>query len=102
MCVRRAEFIAEPRKHAARFEKVHYTNPAACSACPLRVRCTTTADRRQVTRLENEAVLDRVAARLKARPWVLDRRREVVEHPFGSIKQWGASKTLKRELVIWN
>jgi len=28
-----------------------------------------------------------VAARLKARPWVLDRRREVVEHPFGSIKQ---------------
>jgi hypothetical protein len=51
------------------------------------VRCTTTADRRQVTRLENEAVLDRVAARLKARPWVLDRRREVVEHPFGSIKQ---------------
>jgi hypothetical protein len=29
-----------------------------------------------------------VAARLKARPDILDRRREVVEHPFGSIKQW--------------
>jgi len=27
-------------------------------------------------------------ARLKARPEILDRRREVVEHPFGSIKQW--------------
>ena len=63
-------------------KRFHYTNPAACSACPLRVRCITTADRRQVTRLENEAVLDRVAARLKARPWVLDRRREVVEYPF--------------------
>ena len=25
---------------------------------------------------------------LKARPEILDRRREVVEHPFGSIKQW--------------
>ena len=49
-------------------KRFHYTNPAACSPCPLRVRCTTTADRRQVTRLENEAVLDRVAARLKARP----------------------------------
>jgi hypothetical protein len=24
----------------------------------------------------------------KARPEILDRRREVVEHPFGSIKQW--------------
>jgi len=38
--------------------------------------------------LENEAVLDRMAERLKARPELLDRRRETVEHPFGSIKQW--------------
>jgi hypothetical protein len=37
---------------------------------------------------ENEAVLDRMATRLKARPEILDRRRETVEHPFGSIKQW--------------
>jgi hypothetical protein len=29
-----------------------------------------------------------MAARLKARPDILDRRRETVEHPFGSIKQW--------------
>ncbi len=43
---------------------------------------------RRVSRLENEAVLDRMAARLKARPEILDRRRETVEHPFGSIKQW--------------
>jgi transposase len=33
-------------------------------------------------------VLDRMAARLKARPDILARRRETVEHPFGSIKQW--------------
>jgi hypothetical protein len=25
---------------------------------------------------------------VKARPELLDRRREIVEHPFGSIKQW--------------
>jgi len=41
-----------------------------------------------VSRLENEAVLDRVTARLAARPGILDQRRELVEHPFGSIKQW--------------
>ena len=29
-----------------------------------------------------------MAERLKARPELLDRRRETVEHPFGSIKQW--------------
>ena len=38
--------------------------------------------------MENGAVLDRMAARLKARPEVLERRRDSVEHPFGSIKQW--------------
>jgi transposase len=67
-------------------KKIDYSNPVACPACPLRSRCTT--DRRRVSRLENEAVLDRMAARLKARPEILDRRREIVEHPFGSIKQW--------------
>jgi hypothetical protein len=41
-----------------------------------------------VSRFENEDALDRVAERLKARLQILDRRREIVEHPFGSIKQW--------------
>jgi transposase len=67
-------------------KKIDYSNPAACPTCSLRSRCTTNL--RRVSRLENEAVLDRMAARLKARPNILDRRREMVEHPFGSIKQW--------------
>ena len=67
-------------------ERTDYGNPKACRACPLRARCTN--DARSVFRLENEDVLDRMAQRLKARPAILDRRREVVEHPFGSIKQW--------------
>ena len=29
-----------------------------------------------------------MSARLATRPGVLDQRRETVEHPFGSIKQW--------------
>ena len=29
-----------------------------------------------------------MAQRLAARPDILDRRREIVEHPFGTIKQW--------------
>ena len=67
-------------------ERTDYGNPKACRACRLRPRCTN--DARSVFRLENEDVLDRMAERLKARPAILDRRREVVEHPFGSIKQW--------------
>ena len=29
-----------------------------------------------------------MAERLKARPEILNTRREIVEHPFGTIKQW--------------
>jgi transposase/IS5 family transposase len=66
--------------------KIDYSNRSACLACTLRPRCTNTF--RRVSRLENEAVLDRMAARLKARPEIVDSRRETVEHPVGSIKQW--------------
>lgn len=38
--------------------------------------------------MENEAVLDRMAERLVARPELMDDRRNSVEHPFGTIKQW--------------
>ncbi|MFZ0495399.1 MAG: transposase [Methylocella sp.] len=54
--------------------------------CPLRPRCTN--NYRAVSRLENEDALDRMAARLGQRPDILARRREIVEHPFGTIKQW--------------
>ena len=50
-----------------------------------------------------------MAQRLAARPDILDRRREIVEHPFGSIKQWinqgaflmrGVDNVLRRALNI--
>jgi hypothetical protein len=66
--------------------KIDYGNPKACRDCPLRARCTNGV--RSVSRIENEDALDRMAQRLAARPDILDRRREIVEHPFGSIKQW--------------
>lgn len=67
--------------------KFDYCNRNACKTCALKSRCTGNRFRR-VSRLENEAVLDRMAARLATHPEVLDRRRESVEHPFGTIKQW--------------
>jgi len=68
-------------------KKINYVNKLACDDCAIRARCTE-GKFRTVSRLENEAVLDRMQARLAKRPDVLDRRRETVEHPFGSIKQW--------------
>jgi transposase len=66
---------------------IQYSSPAACAACAIRARCTGGRWRR-INRWENEAVLERMATRLAARPGILDVRRETVEHPFGSIKQW--------------
>ena len=75
-----------------------YANRAACRGCPLRRRCTDNTHRR-ISRYENEAVMDRMATRLAARPDMLARRRECVEHPFGSIKQWmGQGAFLTRRL----
>jgi transposase len=68
-------------------KKTNYVNKLACDDCAIRARCTN-GKFRAVSRLENEAVLDRMQARLAKRPGVLDRRRETVEHPFGTIKQW--------------
>ena len=66
-------------------KKIDYSNPAACSACPLRSRCT--------TNLRRLASGERGGARPHGSPTegeaqILDRRRKIVEHPFGSIKQW--------------
>ncbi len=66
---------------------MQYSKPHSCGGCELKAQCARENFRR-ITRWEGEAVLDRVAIRLAARPGILDIRRETVEHPFGSIKQW--------------
>ncbi len=68
-------------------KKINYVNKLTCDDCKIRSQCTG-GKFRAVSRLENEAVLDRMQARIAKRPSVLDRRRETVEHPFGTIKQW--------------
>ncbi len=89
----------------------HYTNhergltlrrywTTACRACAIKDRCTTGKERR-ITRWEHEDVLEAVQRRLDEHPEKMRQRREVVEHPFGTIKSWMGSthfqmKTLKR------
>ena len=77
-------YSSSPQRALTRF---HYANKPACVACPIRTRCTA-GSFRMVSRLENGAVLDRMQARLAARPDIIGVRRATVEHPFGSIKQW--------------
>ena len=78
--------------------KIRYVNRTACRSCSRREECTATSYR-AIVRYENEATLDRMAARLAAQPEVMGRRRNSVEHPFGTIKQWmGQGTFLTRRL----
>lgn len=67
---------------------MRYYSTSACGKCALKVRCTRNKESRRITRWENEAVLDTMEQRLKARPELMSRRKAIVEHPFGSMKRW--------------
>lgn len=77
-------------------------NPADCAECPLRARCLQgTAKRREVSRYENDSLLEELAERM-ATPQAkakYARRRHVGEWPFAVLKQqWGARQFLLRGL----
>ena len=70
----------------------------ACTTCKLK-HCCTTAAHREVTRWEHEHVLEAVQARLDRNPDAMRKRRETVEHPFGTIKaRMGATHFLMKRL----
>ena len=58
-----------------------------CSECPLKADCTTGKERR-IKRWEKEHILEAAAAELKQQPEAMRRRKEIVEHPYGTIKAW--------------
>jgi transposase len=74
----------------------YWTN--ACRTCALKSRCTTGVQRR-ITRWEHEDVLEAVQRRLDEDPQAMRRRRETVEHTFGTIKaRMGATHFLMKTL----
>jgi transposase len=56
--------------------------------CALK-NCCTTGVQRRITRWEHEYVLQAVQRRLDEDPQAMRRRRETVEHPFGSKRRMG-------------
>jgi transposase len=69
-----------------------------CSTCPLQSKCTT-GNAKRLKRWENEHVLDAADALLKKNPDVMRQRKQLVEHPFGTIKHWmGSTHFLMKRL----
>jgi len=68
----------------------------ACGSRPLKARCTT-AKNRIISRWEHEHVMEDAQRRLDADPQAMRRRRETVEHPFGTMKaRMGATHFLTK------
>src|SRR4051794_22196167 len=68
-------------------------------AAPARSSAATTGKERRITRWEHEHVLETVQKRLDENPQAMRRRRETVEHPFGTLKmRMGATHFLMKRL----
>ena len=79
-------------------ERILYYHRAACRECPLRSQCTT-AKWRVIARRMNEEVVERAAARVAARPEIVAGRKTIVEHVFGTLRNWGHDSFLMRGLA---
>ena len=98
IAVRRAEklSLSHDRREDGKLIRRYWTN--VCRQCPLKPKCTTGNERR-IPRWENEDVLEAVQERLDRNPDAMRTRREVVEHPYGTIKmRMGATHFLCKTL----
>lgn len=59
----------------------------ACGGCLLREQCTGSEMGRKISRHTDEAVMERMAARVGENRGKMAIRKELVEHPFGTIKR---------------
>jgi len=65
-----------------------YYRARGCKDCALRKQCTRNQGNRTLTREDNEELMEAMAARLKREPGKYALRKQLAEHPFGTIKRW--------------
>lgn len=71
---------------------------SACPHCALKPRCTS-GDYRRISRWVDEHWLEAAEAELKKDPAAMRQRKQLVEHPYGTIKHWmGSTHFLMKRL----
>jgi len=58
-----------------------------CRTCPLKDKCTT-GNARRIKRWEHEHRLEAAAVQFKKHPEAVRLRKQIAEHPYGTIKHW--------------
>ena len=67
---------------------IRYYATSACRTCPLKQQCTRNKGGRRLTRWVDEHLLEAMEQRVRSRPEVMKQRKQLVEHPFGTMKRW--------------
>ncbi len=68
--------------------QVRYYRACGCKRCARKQQCTRNRGNRTITREQDEAVREAMAVRVAAHPEKLKLRKELCEHPFGTIKRF--------------
>jgi transposase len=69
------------------FEEKSYTT-SACYQCSLKSKCSKNKQPRRIYRWVHEDVMEQLDQRIKDHPEIIELRKALVEHPFGTIKHW--------------
>lgn len=98
-CYRCPAGEALQRKQVMNKDRPTIYTTMACPECPLKSRCTQ-ARQRFVSRHFDEVTFEQAQARCASHPEMMKRRREIVEHPFGNLKEriFGNARFLLRGL----
>jgi transposase len=67
---------------------IRYYRTKGCKQCALRKQCTTNKANRTITREQDEHLMEAMAERMKRQPEKFRLRKQLAEHPFGTIKRW--------------
>jgi transposase len=86
--------------HEGMDRRVYKCQKGVCSSCQFfMTKCTGNKVGRVIWRWIHEGVVDDMKKRMKSRPGVMDERKKVVEHTFGTLKRaFGAPYLLLRGL----
>jgi hypothetical protein len=64
-----------------------YYRAKGCKDCALRSQCTRNQQNRTITREDNEHLMEQMTERMRAQPEKFKLRKQLAEHPFGTIKR---------------
>lgn len=72
-----------------RNRQIKFYEASGCNECPLKSKCTTSKyNNRRIERWVHEDILEDMQQRLEKNPQMMELRKQLVEHPFGTIKHW--------------